>query len=158
MSYIQKLRRKIGHDKFIHPAARILVENDKGEILFVERVDNGLLGIPAGGFEENETISECIIREVREETGLELQSVTLIGISSDPKNETVQYPNGDVIQYFTLEFYSKDWTGDLKVQDTHEIKKASFKDKRFLEQLPVNERSIVQSLKHYKQTQTPLLK
>ena len=63
-SYISNLRTKIGHDKFIHPAARIIVENEKGEILFIRRTDNGKLGIPAGGLEENETIEECIRREV----------------------------------------------------------------------------------------------
>ena len=66
-NYITKIRRKIGHDKFIHPAVRIMIENDKNEILFIERIDNGKLGIPAGALEENETIEACIRREVKEE-------------------------------------------------------------------------------------------
>ena len=71
-NYIQKIRLKIGQEKFIHPAARIIVENKNKEVLIIERVDNGLIGIPAGSIEENETIEECIIREVREETGLKI--------------------------------------------------------------------------------------
>ena len=59
-----------------------------------------------GAFEENETIEECIIREVKEEVGLEIVGLELIGVSSNPNNEIVTYPNGDVIQYFTCEFYS----------------------------------------------------
>ena len=104
--YIAKLREKIGQDKFIHPAARIIIENELGEILFIERNDNGKIGLPAGGLEEGETIRECIIREVKEETGLILLDASVIGIITDPRKETVTYPNGDVVQYFTIEFYS----------------------------------------------------
>lgn len=69
-NYIKNIRQKIGHWKFIHPGARIIIENDLGQILFIQRLDNGYLGIPAGVFEENETIEECILREVKNEIGL----------------------------------------------------------------------------------------
>jgi hypothetical protein len=46
-SIITKIRNKLGHDKFIHPAARIIVENEKGDILFIERKENDSLGLPA---------------------------------------------------------------------------------------------------------------
>lgn len=157
-NYISKLREKIGKDKFIHPAARIIVENNKGEILFIERVDNGNLGLPAGGLEENETIEECIIREVKEETGLEILEVSVIGISSNPGLETVEYPNGDKIQYFVVEFYSNKWIGNLKVQDTSEIKKATFKEKSYLKKLPKNEQSIIESLDYFQKNNRISLK
>ena len=63
-NYIQKIRTKIGRDKFIHPAARIIIENNQNEILIIRRRDNGKYGLPAGALEENETIEQCIIREV----------------------------------------------------------------------------------------------
>ena len=148
--YISRLRQKLGHDKFIHPAARIIVENNQGEILFIERIDNGKIGLPAGGLEEGETIRECIFRQVREETGLELLDAAVIGIITDPTKETVTYPNGDVIQYFTVEFYSNQWKGEIKVHDTHEIKSAQFKPACFLEQLMPNEQSIIKSLDMYR--------
>lgn len=148
--YIKSLREVIGHRKFIHPAARILVENEKGEFLFIERKDNGKLGIPAGGLEEDETIEDCIIREVKEETGLEMLDIELIGISSNPNRETVQYPNGDEIQYFTLEFYSRNWKGDLNVVNSAEVKEAKFLPSKYAEKLPENERSTFQSLVHYR--------
>jgi len=53
--YILKIRKKLGHAQFIHPAARILIENKNGEILFIQRNDNGKIGLPVGGLEENET-------------------------------------------------------------------------------------------------------
>lgn len=156
--YISKIRTKIGSDKLIHPGARIIVENEQKEILFIERVDNGQLGIPAGALEENETIEACIIREVKEETGIEIISLEVIGISSNPETETVQYPNGDKIQYFTIEFYSNHWKGHLKVNDATEIKNAAFKDRRFLNNLPANEQSIIESLEHYRDKQKVKLK
>jgi len=150
-NYIQKIRQKIGHEKFIHPAARILVENDKGEFLFIERADNEALGIPAGALEEKETIEECIVREVKEETGLELLAVELIGISSSPEKETVKYPNGDKIQYFTIEFYSNEFKGTIKVTDVAEVKTAAFKNKSYLKKLPSNESGIVESLSYFRE-------
>ena len=112
----------------------------------------GNLGIPAGSLEENETIEACIKREVMEECGLEIITLEVIGISSNPQTQTVEYPNGDKIQYFTVEFYSNKWKGEIKIHDTTEIKKADFRDKRYLKQLPVNEQSIIESLEHYQKT------
>ena len=148
-NYIKNLRKKIGHQKFIHPAARIIIENELGQILFIKRIDNGNLGIPAGGFEENENIEECIIREVREETGLEILSLQLIGLSTHPKNETVEYPNGDVIQYFTCEFYSNDFHGKVK-PDNEETRKVEFLNFSNFQKLPKNEKGVFESLVYFR--------
>jgi len=134
----------------MHPAARILVENEKGEFLFVKKTNKGKLGIPAGGLDPNETIEECIKREVKEETGIEIVDMKVVGISSNPKSETITYPNGDVVQYFTVEFYSNSFRGDLQVTDTEEIIKAEFLDKTYLEQLPESEISVVESLEYFR--------
>lgn len=137
-SYIKNMRLKLGRDKFMHPAARIIIENDSKQVLIIERKDNGRFGIPAGSLEEDETIEECITREVREETGLKLLELQVIGISSNPDTETVEYINGDKIQYFTIEFYSNLWEGVIEVRDKKEVTSASFKDIDILEQLPKN--------------------
>jgi 8-oxo-dGTP pyrophosphatase MutT (NUDIX family) len=46
-----------------------LVQNDAGEFLFIYR--RGKWDLPKGKLDEGETIEECAIREVNEETGLE---------------------------------------------------------------------------------------
>ena len=157
-NYIQAIRQKIGQDKFIHPAARIIVENDRHEILIIERADTGQIGIPAGALEENETIEECIKREVWEETGLTIKALTVIGISTDPTKETVSYPNGDQIQYFTIEFYSNDFEGNIEVQDKTEIKRALFVHQDRLVDLPENEGSILESWSYFKKYNQIMLK
>ena len=157
-NYIKKLRAKIGHELFIHPAARIIVENEQNEILVIERVDNGKIGIPAGSLEEGETIEECIKREVWEETGLRILEVTVIGISTHPAKETVQYSNGDRIQYFTVEFYSSIWEGEINIQDKEEVKHAKFVDIGRINQIPENENSAFESLRYFREHQTIMLK
>lgn len=148
-TYIHKMRSKLGSEKFIHPAARIIVENEHNQILIIERADNGRLGIPAGSIEEGETIEACIIREVYEETGIRIRNLQVMGISSNPKIETVKYPNGDEIQYFTIEFYSNDWEGNIKIHDKNEVKRAAFMDWSVKERLPENELSAFESLEFY---------
>ena len=149
--YIRTLRKLIGHRKFIHPAVRIIIENDKGEILLIRRKDNDQWGLIAGAFEEDENIRECMIREVKEETGLQLIALEGIGLSTQPERETVHYPNGDEIQYFTVVFYSNQWTGKLE-QETHETKEARFFPLTQIPTLPPNEASTLDWLKMYKET------
>ena len=148
-SYINKIREKLGTEKFIHPAARIIIENEKSQILFIYRSDNGKIGIPAGGLEENETIEECIIREVKEEIGLQILDLDLIGLSTNPERETVIYPNGDIIQYFTCEFYSNSFSGKIKI-DPSEVKSAQFLEFENFDHLPKNEISTFESLEYFR--------
>jgi len=150
--YISRLRKLIGSQKILHPAARILVENDKGEFLLVEKQDRNRVALPAGAMEEGESLEECIRREVREETGLELGKVMLIGLSSNPANETVTYPNGDVVQYVSAEFYANTFSGELTPADTGEIIRAYFRPKEWLERIPQGEKSILKSWEYFQQT------
>lgn len=150
-NYIQNLRQLIGHRKFIHPGARIIVENAAGQILMIRRRDNGGWGLPAGGLEEKETIQECIIREVKEETGLDILALQVIGVSSNPSRETVQYPNKDVVQYFNIEFYSNKFSGEIGVLDEEEVLLAQFVDKEMIAALPESEQHTFKSLAYFKE-------
>lgn len=150
-NYLKTLRRVIGHRKVIHPGARIIIENTEGEILFIRRTDNGRWGIPAGALEEEEDITGCIRREVFEETGLELLEVELIGLSSHPKNESVRYPNGDQVQYFTAEFFCNQWRGYLR-PDEDEVSEVRFMDPDLAQDLPAQEWSTFESLIYFRTT------
>lgn len=54
--------------------------NERGEILLMERADGSGWCLPCGFVEENETPIEGVIREVREETGLEIKVKRLVGV------------------------------------------------------------------------------
>ena len=52
------------------PSTTAVVTDAEGRILLVHRVDNGLWALPGGGMELGESIEDCAVREVKEETGL----------------------------------------------------------------------------------------
>ena len=54
--------------------------NDRGEILLMERADGSGWCLPCGFVEPNETPVEAVIRETREETGLEIEVTQLVGV------------------------------------------------------------------------------
>jgi 8-oxo-dGTP diphosphatase len=56
------------------------VINQTGQLLAVRRSDNGHWEPPGGVLELDETIQAGLIREVREETGLEVEPVALSGV------------------------------------------------------------------------------
>lgn len=150
-SYLQNLRTLIGRRKVIHPGARIIIENDVGDVLMIRRTDNGEWGLPAGALEENEDIEGCIRREVREETGLELLHLEMIGISSRPERESVEYPNGDQVQYFVIEFFSNSWEGQF-FPDDREVSDIRFFPADHIDRLPPQEWATFESLIYYRAT------
>lgn len=76
-----------------------------GRVLLQRRDDNGRWGLPGGGVELGEPVRVAIVREVREETGLDVEPVRLIGVYSDPLHHQVMaYPNGNVVHYVSIAF------------------------------------------------------
>ncbi len=74
-----------------HPWVTVdgLVAQD-GKLVAVIRRNPPFQGMPAlpGGFVElGETVENAVVREVREETGLETHVVRLVGVYSDPKRD-----------------------------------------------------------------------
>jgi 8-oxo-dGTP pyrophosphatase MutT (NUDIX family) len=99
-------------------AVSALVWNDEGHILLQRRSDNGHWGMPGGGIEPGESITQAVIREVWEETGYTVEPTRLIGVYSDPANhQIIQYPNGDVVHYVTVAFEAKVTGGSPTLSD-----------------------------------------
>lgn len=66
----------------------IIIQN--GKILLVKRNTEpfkGMWALPGGRLEDNETLEQCCIREVKEESGLEVEIVRLVGVYSDPSRD-----------------------------------------------------------------------
>ncbi|MDI2126938.1 NUDIX hydrolase [Yinghuangia seranimata] len=57
-----------------------VVVDDAGRCLLTRRRDNGNWEAPGGVLEVNETITDGLRRELREETGLEVEPVSLTGV------------------------------------------------------------------------------
>jgi ADP-ribose pyrophosphatase YjhB (NUDIX family) len=58
--------------------------DDKGRILLVERADDHRWGLPAGWVEPNEAPVSTVVREVREEVGLEIEPLQLVDVMFRP--------------------------------------------------------------------------
>ena len=61
----------------------------EGEILLALRRDIEWWNLPGGGLEIGETVEEGVCREVREETGLEVEVDHLVGVYSKPQKQEV---------------------------------------------------------------------
>jgi ADP-ribose pyrophosphatase YjhB (NUDIX family) len=83
------------------PGGSAIVTNDQGEILLQRRTDSGLWALPGGTMDIGETLAGAVVREVREETGLEVEPVRIVGIYSDPKH-VFAYDDGEVRQEFNI--------------------------------------------------------
>jgi len=64
--------------------------DEGGRLLLECRKDDGLWGLPAGWVETGETPAEALVREFREETGLEIETVVLIGLYTRLPGEYAQ--------------------------------------------------------------------
>ena len=59
--------------------AQVVILNNKGEVCLVSRKgDHSDFGLPGGKVDEGETYEEAAIREVKEETGLDIKNLTMI--------------------------------------------------------------------------------
>ena len=67
-----------------------IIFDGAGRVLISRRVDSGWFNLPGGGVDPDESVPEGLIREVREETGLEVEIGRLVGVYSKPqKHELV---------------------------------------------------------------------
>ena len=62
---------------------------DNERVLLAHRRDIDWWNLPGGGMEIGETVEEATCREVREETGLEVQVERLVGVYSKPQKQEV---------------------------------------------------------------------
>jgi len=112
--YVAFLRQQIGHATMLAPAAAAVVRDEAGGVLLIRRGDNGRWSLPGGMMEPGERIVDCLVREVREETGLEVEPLRLVGIYSDPEFTQVTYPNGDRVHFLSATFECRPVGGGLR--------------------------------------------
>lgn len=123
--------------KFIllQDGAAAIITNEKNEILLQSRTDNEKWGLPGGCQELGERFEDTIIREIKEETNLDVkeEDLKLIGIISG-NTRRKSYPNGDIVINNTVLYYVPKYTGELKWD--YESKELKFFD---LNNLPLNQ-------------------
>jgi len=94
-----------------------IIFDDKNRILFCHRTDHDLWNLPGGRLEKGEAPWKGVIREVKEETGLDVEVDKITGIYSKPKEDdiVIQFvcritggkitlnDEADKIKYFTFD-------------------------------------------------------
>jgi ADP-ribose pyrophosphatase YjhB (NUDIX family) len=97
-------------------AVTAFVLDDAGRILMIRRTDSGLYAIPGGQQEVGETISRTVVREVKEETGIDVEPMRITGIYTDPEH-VIAYTDGEVRQEFSICFAARLLGGQLRTSD-----------------------------------------
>lgn len=119
----------------LQDGAVAIIVNERGQILLQSRADRSKWGLPGGCQELGERFEDTIIREIKEETNLNVreEDLELIGIVSGNSRKN-KYPNGDVVINNTVLYYVKKYNGELKWDN--ESKEMKFFD---LDNLPINQ-------------------
>jgi ADP-ribose pyrophosphatase YjhB (NUDIX family) len=85
----------------IVPAVTAFVTDDQHRLLLVHRTDNDRWALPGGAIELGESVAQTAIREVREETGINIEVTGMVGIYSDPRH-IIAYDDGEIRQQFAI--------------------------------------------------------
>jgi 8-oxo-dGTP diphosphatase len=118
--YLRNLRAKIGHDVLLTPGVAAVIVNDRGEVLLQRRSDDGRWGLPGGAMEPGEEPAETLVREVLEETALEVVPERIVGVYSGP-DFRVRYDNGDEAMIVSITFACRPVAGEPRVNDDESL-------------------------------------
>ena len=89
-------------------AVGAVVGNERGEILLVQRADNGVWLYPTGWADVGYSASEVAVKEVFEETGMEVEPVRLIAVLDGLRLGFTQVP------LYSLVFHCRVVGGELR--------------------------------------------
>jgi ADP-ribose pyrophosphatase YjhB (NUDIX family) len=116
-SYVEEMRRLVGHRPLILPGTNVFVADRFDRLLLVKRDDTGDWGLPGGFLELGETLEETARREVLEETGLTIGKMELLRLFSGPECYYC-YPNGDEVYSVIAAYLTRDFSGTLASRST----------------------------------------
>ncbi|MBD0735405.1 NUDIX domain-containing protein [Streptomyces sp. CBMA29] len=97
-------------------AASAVVTDEQGRVLLQRRRDNDLWALPGGGMEMTDSLPGTAVREVKEETGLDVEITGLVGTYTDPRH-VIAYTDGEVRRQFNVCFTARVTGGELAVSD-----------------------------------------
>jgi 8-oxo-dGTP pyrophosphatase MutT (NUDIX family) len=122
-SYLGRVRGSVGDvDTLLFVGARGVILDEDNRLLLIQRSDNHRWAMPAGAMELGESMEQCAVREVFEETGLRATSLTPFAFYT---NYTYTNDYGHTYQQILMSFRIHSWEGEL-VRETDESIDAGF--------------------------------
>ena len=94
----------------------IIWDETRAKILLTRRTDNGRWCLPGGHMEAGESMAETCVREVLEETGLQVKVGRLIGVYTTPHRIT-EYADGNRNQLVAMSFEAEVIGGTFGLSD-----------------------------------------
>ncbi|MEU4229051.1 NUDIX domain-containing protein [Nonomuraea sp. NPDC026600] len=93
-----------------------VVVDDEGRILLQKRTDNGLWALPGGGMDLTESVPQAAVREVKEETGYDVEVTGMAGLYTDARH-IIAYSDGEVRRQFNICLTARVIGGALAISD-----------------------------------------
>jgi ADP-ribose pyrophosphatase YjhB (NUDIX family) len=106
----------------IVPSVTAIVLDDAGRLLLVHKTDNDLWALPGGGVDAGEYVTDAVVREVKEETGMDVEVTGLVGLYTNP-HHVMAYDDGEVRQQFSMCFTTRLLGGEIRTsEETSEVR------------------------------------
>ena len=118
----------------IVPASYLVLMKENKVLLgrrFNTGYEDGKCSLPAGHVDKNENFTQCIIREAKEEIGIDLKLEDL-RVAHIMQRDSHEKENGDRVDVF---FTAQKWEGDIVNKESHKCDDLSWHD---LDNLPEN--------------------
>jgi ADP-ribose pyrophosphatase YjhB (NUDIX family) len=97
-------------------ATSAVVTDHGGRILLQRRTDSGNWAMPGGGMEMNESLTDSVIREVKEESGFDIEVTGIVGTYTDPRH-IIAYTDGEVRRQFNICYTARITGGELTISN-----------------------------------------
>jgi ADP-ribose pyrophosphatase YjhB (NUDIX family) len=117
------------------PSVTAIVPDERGAILLEHKTDNDLWALPGGAMDVGESMADAVVREVEEETGIDVEVTGVVGIYSNP-NHVMAYDDGEVRQQCSICFTTRMLGGQLATSS--ETKEVRFVDPADLDSLKIH--------------------
>jgi 8-oxo-dGTP pyrophosphatase MutT (NUDIX family) len=114
--YMKSLRKYVGHNPLIQCGASVIIIDADKKVLMIHRTDNDCWCFPGGGVELGESVEDTAVREVLEETGLDVDEIKLFEVFSG-KDQYYKYPNGDEVYNVDIVFIARNYKGKANIND-----------------------------------------
>jgi ADP-ribose pyrophosphatase YjhB (NUDIX family) len=97
-------------------ATSAVVADRHGRVLLQRRADSGNWALPGGGMEMGESLVGSVVREVKEETGFDVDVTGLVGTYTDP-GHVIAYDDGEVRRQFNICYTARIVGGEMRISD-----------------------------------------